>query len=110
MQHGAESTKMRVWKTTPLWRLRVRMAHTLKVHDADDVLMMFKGREVEDYEATVGSSGMEHGEILQADKRTFHAHVAVACDSVSGDSSPLAAKTAWRCCLNFRACAQDLNS
>ena len=49
------------------------------VHDADDVLVMLKGQEVEDYEATVGSSGIEDGEILQADKQTFHTHVAAAC-------------------------------
>ncbi|CAE7353145.1 unnamed protein product [Symbiodinium microadriaticum] len=65
MRHGAESKNMRVWRTTPLWRLRVRMARTLGVHDADDVLVMLKGQEVEEYEATVGSSGIEDGEILQ---------------------------------------------
>ena len=70
------------------------MARTMgvTVHDADDVLVMLKGQEVEDYEATVGSSGIEDGEILQADKQTFHTHVAAAC--APGVSSTVAATTA----------------
>ena len=43
-----------------------------------------------------------------ADKHTFHAHVAAAC--VPGVSSTVAAKTACRRRLTFRACRQALAS
>ena len=78
------------------------------VHDADDVLVVLKGQEVADYEATVVFSGIEHGERLEADNQTFQTHVATAC--VPGKSSPLAAKPACRCCLNFGVFTEALDS